>query len=95
MLNMFIRAVNEVETNVVSVERIDEYTKTKNEAEWRADFANLPRGWPLEGAVNIRDYSCRYREELELVLKNININILAGQKVGVCGRTGSGTFSCS
>lgn len=31
MLNMFVRQINEVETNVVSVERIDEYSKTKSE----------------------------------------------------------------
>ncbi|CAI2357559.1 unnamed protein product [Caenorhabditis sp. 36 PRJEB53466] len=93
MLNMFVRTVNDVETNVVSVERIDEYTKTKNEAEWRSENQNLPRGWPTGGAVNIEEYSCRYRDELDLVLKKISINILPGQKVGVCGRTGAGKSS--
>ncbi|CAI5456632.1 unnamed protein product [Caenorhabditis angaria] len=94
MLNMFVRQINEVETNIVSVERIDEYTKTKTEAEWRNENSkNLPESWPESGSLNIDDYSCRYREELDLVLKNININILPGQKVGVCGRTGAGKSS--
>eukprot|EP00081_Caenorhabditis_elegans_P026970 NP_510616.2 Uncharacterized protein CELE_E03G2.2 [Caenorhabditis elegans] len=93
MLNMFVRQINEVETNVVSVERIDEYSKTKSEAEWRLDNNNLPSNWPTGGAVNIEDYSCRYRDELDLVLKQISLNILPGQKVGVCGRTGAGKSS--
>uniref|UniRef100_A0A8R1E0R9 Uncharacterized protein n=1 Tax=Caenorhabditis japonica TaxID=281687 RepID=A0A8R1E0R9_CAEJA len=93
MLNMFVRTINDMETNVVSVERIEEYTKTKNEAEWRLDDVQVPTGWPIGGAVNIEDYSCRYRDELDLVLKQISINILPGQKVGICGRTGAGKSS--
>ncbi|KAF1746903.1 hypothetical protein GCK72_023361 [Caenorhabditis remanei] len=93
MLNMFVRTINDVETNVVSVERIDEYSKTKNEASWRMEGYNLPQAWPIGGAVNIEDYSCRYRDELDLVLKQISLNILPGQKVGVCGRTGAGKSS--
>ncbi|EGT34417.1 CBN-MRP-3 protein [Caenorhabditis brenneri] len=57
------------------------------------DGYNLPPSWPIGGAVNIEDYSCRYRDELDLVLKRISINILPGQKVGVCGRTGAGKSS--
>ncbi|UMM39483.1 hypothetical protein L5515_016525 [Caenorhabditis briggsae] len=93
MLNMFVRTINDVETNVVSVERIDEYSKTKSEAEWRMEGYVLPQSWPIGGAVNIEDYSCRYRDELDLVLKQISLNILPGQKVGVCGRTGAGKSS--
>ncbi|CAP34350.2 Protein CBR-MRP-3 [Caenorhabditis briggsae] len=93
MLNMFVRTINDVETNVVSVERIDEYSKTKSEAEWRMEGYVLPQSWPIGGAVNIEDYSCRYRDELDLVLKQISLNILPGQKVGVCGRTGAGLFN--
>ncbi|CAB3400604.1 unnamed protein product [Caenorhabditis bovis] len=92
MLNMFVRQISEVETNVVAVERIDQYSKNKGEAPWRTPFA-LPKNWPTNGSVTLTSYSCRYRDELELVLKNIDLDIQPGQKVGVCGRTGAGKSS--
>jgi ABC-type multidrug transport system fused ATPase/permease subunit len=35
----------------------------------------------------------RYRPELPLVLKGVSANIRAREKIGICGRTGSGTSS--
>ena len=42
-----------------------------------------PRGWPTEGRVRFDHYSTRYREGLDLVLKNISFDVPGGQKV-VC-----------
>lgn len=38
--------------------------------------------WPEVGGVEFRDYSLRYREDLDMVLKHINITIDGGEKVG-------------
>lgn len=35
----------------------------------------------------------RYRPDLELCLKDVSVKIEAGEKVGVCGRTGAGKSS--
>ena len=35
----------------------------------------------------------RYRKGLDLVVKNINLNVTGGQLVGVVGRTGAGKSS--
>ena len=37
----------------------------------------------------------RYRPELELVLKDINLSIAPGERIGVVGRTGAGKSSLS
>lgn len=42
-----------------------------------------PSTWPQVGRVEFRDYGLRYRENLDLVLKNINVTIDGGEKVGV------------
>ena len=55
----FVRNITEVETNVVCVERIKEYSETPTEAEWRKQLALLPAGWPNKGRVSLRDYSTR------------------------------------
>ena len=37
-----------------------------------------------------KDVTARYRENLELVLKGVSFKVDAGEKIGICGRTGSG-----
>ena len=42
------------------------------------------------GEIQFQNYSVKYRPDTEIVLKKINFKINAGEKVGICGRTGSG-----
>lgn len=42
-----------------------------------------PASWPEKGAVKAIDLALRYREGLDLVLKGINVDIKAGEKVCV------------
>ena len=49
--------------------------------------------WPTEGALSYRDVWMRYRPELPAVLKGVSFDIAAGEKIGICGRTGSGKSS--
>ena len=40
-----------------------------------------PSNWPPQGNVEFRDYSVRYREGLDLVLKNLSLQVKGGEKV--------------
>jgi ATP-binding cassette subfamily C (CFTR/MRP) protein 1 len=92
-LNWIVRQTVEVETNIVSVERVLEYATLPSEAP-DVMFKNRPNiSWPSQGAVSFRNYSTRYREGLDLVLKDVNLDIKAREKVGVVGRTGAGKSS--
>ena len=44
----------------------------------------------INGAIEFKDVSFRYRVDLPLVLKNINLTVMPGQKIGIVGRSGSG-----
>ena len=44
----------------------------------------------IDGGIDISGVSFRYRVDLPLVLKNINLKVLPGQKIGIVGRSGSG-----
>ena len=44
----------------------------------------------IDGAIEMSNVSFRYRIDLPLVLKNINLTVLPGQKIGIVGRSGSG-----
>lgn len=92
-LNWIVRMTVEVETNIVSVERIKEYAELKSEAPYVMDDKQVDEDWPQAGKIEFSNYSTRYRPELDLVLKNINITINPREKVGIVGRTGAGKSS--
>jgi ATP-binding cassette subfamily B multidrug efflux pump len=44
----------------------------------------------VRGDIEIRNLSFKYEEHLPFILKNINLNIKAGESIALIGRTGSG-----
>ncbi|KAK5166126.1 ATP-binding cassette glutathione S-conjugate transporter ycf1 [Saxophila tyrrhenica] len=92
-LNWIVRQTVEVETNIVSVERVLEYARLPSEAQEVISKHRPPVSWPPKGAVSFNGYSTRYRPGLDLVLKNINLSIKSHEKIGVVGRTGAGKSS--
>ena len=70
-----------------------EYTNNRQEDSWNKDVDRTLEKWPSHGAIDFIDYSTRYREGLDLVLKDINMSVKSGEKVGICGRTGAGKSS--
>ncbi|XP_014278687.1 multidrug resistance-associated protein 1 [Halyomorpha halys] len=93
MLQMLVVMAAEVEANIVAVERIEEYSKTPQEAPWNLTTSTVTAEWPEEGKVEFVDYTVRYREGLDLVLKGIDLSIKGGEKIGIVGRTGAGKSS--
>lgn len=92
-LNWIVRQTVEVETNIVSVERVLEYAALPSEAPEIIPSRRPAASWPAKGEVDFVGYSTRYREGLDLVLKNINLDIKSHEKIGVVGRTGAGKSS--
>ncbi|KAH9884583.1 P-loop containing nucleoside triphosphate hydrolase protein [Xylariomycetidae sp. FL2044] len=92
-LNWIVRQTVEAETNIVSVERILEYARMPSEAPEIIPRHRPPVAWPAHGTVQFQNFSTRYREGLDLVLKNINLDIKSHEKIGVVGRTGAGKSS--
>ncbi|KAE8579699.1 hypothetical protein XENTR_v10024156 [Xenopus tropicalis] len=92
-LNWLVRMSSELETNIVAVERVKEYADLKQEAAWTVQETAPEATWPHEGKIEFRGYGLRYREDLDLALKNINVTIQGGEKVGIVGRTGAGKSS--
>ncbi|KAJ0161630.1 Metal resistance protein YCF1 [Colletotrichum tanaceti] len=92
-LNWIVRQTVEVETNIVSVERVLEYARLPSEAPEIVKSNRPPVAWPSKGSLEFKNYSTRYREGLDNVLKNINLDIKSHEKIGVVGRTGAGKSS--
>ena len=49
-----------------------------------------PEGWPDKGRIDFIDLKCRYRKNLDLVLRGVTVTFTGGHKIGIVGRTGSG-----
>ncbi|XP_076174831.1 multidrug-Resistance like Protein 1 isoform X2 [Ptiloglossa arizonensis] len=92
-LNWLVRMTSDVETNIVAVERIKEYTETPQEAPWKNLNYTPPNEWPMQGHVEFKDYKVRYREGLDLVLHGLTFSVKGSEKVGIVGRTGAGKSS--
>uniref|UniRef100_A0A4W3IKJ5 Multidrug resistance-associated protein 1 n=1 Tax=Callorhinchus milii TaxID=7868 RepID=A0A4W3IKJ5_CALMI len=92
-LNWLVRMSSEVETNIVAVERVKEYSEMEKEAPWFSNNNSPTSNWIQRGTIQFIGYSARYRADLDLVLKNITLTIKGGEKVGIVGRTGAGKSS--
>ncbi|XP_032125532.1 multidrug resistance-associated protein 1 isoform X5 [Sapajus apella] len=80
-LNWLVRMSSEMETNIVAVERLKEYSETEKEAPWQIQETAPPNSWPQVGRVEFRNYCLRYREDLDFVLRHINVTINGGEKL--------------
>eukprot|EP00026_Physarum_polycephalum_P000464 Phypoly_transcript_00465.p1 GENE.Phypoly_transcript_00465~~Phypoly_transcript_00465.p1 ORF type:complete len:1411 (+),score=128.73 Phypoly_transcript_00465:182-4414(+) len=93
ILNWLVRQSSEVETQIVSVERVNEYTELVEEGPYLINGSLLPPQWPSQGMVEFDDVELRYRVGLDPVLKGVSFTIHPHEKVGIIGRTGAGKSS--
>ncbi|CAD1785487.1 similar to Saccharomyces cerevisiae YGR281W YOR1 Plasma membrane ATP-binding cassette (ABC) transporter, multidrug transporter mediates export of many different organic anions including oligomycin [Maudiozyma barnettii] len=91
MFNNVLRAFTQCENDMNSAERLVEYaTKVPLEAAYKRTDYTPNDSWPQHGVIEFSNVFFAYRPGLPPVLKNINLNITDGEKIGICGRTGAG-----
>ncbi|EQB79133.1 ATP-binding cassette transporter sub-family C member 8-like protein [Camelus ferus] len=95
-LNWMVRNLADMEIQLGAVKRIHGLLKTEAERyEGLLAPSLIPKNWPDQGKIQIQNLSVRYDSSLKPVLKHVNALISPGQKIGICGRTGSGKSSFS
>ncbi|XP_022162516.1 probable multidrug resistance-associated protein lethal(2)03659 [Myzus persicae] len=89
-----IRQFAQLDNQMTSVERVLEYTNVPQEpALESAQDKKPPKEWPDKGAIMFENFYLRYSLDEGHVLKNLNIQIQAMEKIGIVGRTGAGKSS--
>uniref|UniRef100_A0AAZ3R2I1 ATP-binding cassette, sub-family C (CFTR/MRP), member 9 n=1 Tax=Oncorhynchus tshawytscha TaxID=74940 RepID=A0AAZ3R2I1_ONCTS len=92
-LNWVVRNLADLEVQMAAVKKVNSFLSTESE-NYEALRAPLLTKRPLF-TIKIQDLCVRYDPLLKPVLKHVNAYINPGQKVGICGRTGSGKSSLS
>ncbi|KAH8072270.1 P-loop containing nucleoside triphosphate hydrolase protein [Cristinia sonorae] len=87
-----IYAVNSMEVQANSLERIQQYLEIEHEPKATPDGVP-PAYWPASGKLSVETLSAKYSEDGPKVLRDLNFTIKSGERVGIVGRTGSGKSS--
>lgn len=89
-LQWVVRFWSELEMYFNAVERVLHYSNLRPESETVANATLVDNDWPKRGDIEIDHLSVTYHLNLTPVLRDLTLSIPHGQKVGICGRTGSG-----
>ncbi|SCV71655.1 BQ2448_3243 [Microbotryum intermedium] len=83
-----VRLWSMVEINANSIERVQEYLEIDQE---KLDGVSPPAIWPSrDGTITVENLTATYSPDLPPVLKNVSFSVAPREKIGICGRTGSG-----
>ena len=91
-IQSIIPNISALNSLMISFERCMNIWDIPQEAEQRLPIPNDENNQKFfsKGRVQFLNYSVKYRPDLDLILKNLNVEIKAGEKVGIVGRTGAG-----
>ncbi|KAI4743295.1 putative multidrug resistance protein [Aureobasidium sp. EXF-12298] len=93
-LGRLVREWTNLETSLAAISRVKSFSETTG-SERDCDYADARlSSWPSSGNFVLSNVTASYTsDDSRLVLDDISFEILAGQRIGICGRTGSGKSS--
>lgn len=93
-IRVLVLAWTQVETAMSAITRIRQFLNDTPQEPVAPNEFTHPL-WPMSGEVQFRDVSSSYSQDpsAPAALRHINLHIAAGERIGVCGRTGSGKSS--
>ncbi|MCJ1434939.1 hypothetical protein MMC27_004309 [Xylographa pallens] len=82
-----------LETSIGAVARLRSFSSETVTENQPFERQGVPEDWPAYGNIDFRNVSASYTPEGTLVIQKLNLSIRAGEKIGICGRSGSGKSS--
>ncbi|KAH0429491.1 ABC multidrug transporter [Colletotrichum camelliae] len=91
-LTTIVVAYTGLETSLGAIGRLKAFGEETEREDSVGDDIIPDETWPMNGRVDIRNVDASYNDN-DKVLKRLNMVFEPGQKVAICGRTGSGKSS--
>ncbi|KAI8286526.1 ABC transporter [Colletotrichum sp. SAR11_57] len=91
-LTTIVVAYTGLETSLGAIGRLKAFEEETEREDSVGDDVTPDEAWPMNGRVDIRNVDVSYNGS-DKVLKGLNMIFEPGQKVAICGRTGSGKSS--
>ncbi|KAF4462606.1 Multidrug resistance-associated 1 [Fusarium albosuccineum] len=93
-VNMLIQFWTSIETSIGAVARIKQFAEDSGEENLPGETLEPPQRWPNRGAIQITGLTASYGGDDSIkALDRVSLDIKPGEKIGICGRTGSGKSS--
>lgn len=89
-LGQLLLAINDVETNMSSMERVCEYIEENPQERPYDQLVPAEENWPNKGKIEVNSLTIKYQPHLKSALRGLSFTVNPGEKIGVVGRTGSG-----
>lgn len=98
LVNLTIRSLivawTDVETSIGAVSRVRSFSETTPSEHKPLEKNEPATDWPYEGKIKFKALTAIYgTESADPALNNVNLTIEPGEKIGICGRSGSGKSS--
>ncbi|KAF7297369.1 hypothetical protein MIND_00970400 [Mycena indigotica] len=92
-LNNLLLNLTGLENASVALSRIHEIATLPAEPDPFHEKSNKSETKPERGRIEFKNVSLKYGDDLPQVVKDVSFRAEAGQRIGICGRTGSGKSS--
>ncbi|GKZ96685.1 hypothetical protein AnigIFM59636_011200 [Aspergillus niger] len=92
-LQTLVTEWTQVEMALGAISRVRTYILNTKDENLPNETGLVSDKWPAKGAIVFNGVSASYDTSTDPVLKDINLSIAPGEKVAICGRTGSGKSS--
>ncbi|ETN39964.1 uncharacterized protein HMPREF1541_06191 [Cyphellophora europaea CBS 101466] len=92
-LTNLVKNWTEMETSIGAVSRIRDFVRTTDHEHKAIECEDVRSTWPENGEIRFQRFSASYSMDSPIVLNDIDLAIRLEEKVGLCGRSGSGKSS--
>ncbi|MCJ1475167.1 hypothetical protein MMC13_003827 [Lambiella insularis] len=94
MLKQIIMKWTTVEISIGAVSRVKSFSEVTGDEDQPSETDTPPSCWPYSGGLEMRNVSASYgSDQGKMALDKVTLSITAGEKIGICGRSGAGKSS--
>ncbi|MCJ1311373.1 hypothetical protein MMC25_005044 [Agyrium rufum] len=94
-LTTIVKSWTQLETSIGAISRLRTFEADTENENKLPETEQPSSNWPVHGTIQFNNLSASYTADPSSsnVLHNLTLHIEAGQKIGICGRSGSGKSS--